>query len=224
LTSETAYAHGHPSPFRSAEGELDDHNKDRDDHEDHPDTGNPVSHAQEALDPRRSRHLPQLVLSLGGLRRERNSPRSGKSQAEAGEHYEVGVKRDLGKSANAERGERILVLQAAELSFHGGASTVEVFPPFGLTRDERVTTASLDPLARWLALTSRATELGGAALEVGTRKRPLAMFAAGLSLREAQVLLSRGTRSGMTGAQRRASKPSYHAVGTVRGFAAPGGL
>jgi hypothetical protein len=30
-----------------------------------------------------------------GLGRERNSPRSGKSEAEAGEHRQVGVKRDL---------------------------------------------------------------------------------------------------------------------------------
>jgi hypothetical protein len=53
------------------------------------------------------------------LSRERHSARSGKSQAEAGEHSQVSMERDPLDTANAERGKAVLVLQAPELDSRG---------------------------------------------------------------------------------------------------------
>jgi hypothetical protein len=85
------------------------------------------------------------------------------------------VKRDLGKPANAERGQSKFVLQAAELSFHGGAATVEIAEPLGVAWDERVAAVGLHPCGLGLAITR--TPLGGPALEVGTREYPGAVRA-----------------------------------------------
>ncbi len=70
-----------------------------------------------------------LAASEPKLRRERNGPRSGQRRWEAGEHDEVGVERDPLQTANAERHQRKIMLQAAELPLHGRASPVEVAPP-----------------------------------------------------------------------------------------------
>ena len=47
--------------------------------------------------------------------------RSGERPRQPGEHGEVGVKRDLRQATDAERAERVFVLQASELALDGGA-------------------------------------------------------------------------------------------------------
>ena len=71
------------------------------------------------------------VVGLGaGHPRERSSgcewnrSRSREREAQAGEDAEVGVKLDAGESTGAERGERVVVLQAAELALYGDAAVV----------------------------------------------------------------------------------------------------
>ncbi len=52
------------------------------------------------------------------LRCERNSPRSGKCRGETSQHHKVSVKCDSLDTANAERGQAVLVLEPPELPFH----------------------------------------------------------------------------------------------------------
>ena len=81
-----------------------------------------------------------------GLRRERNGSRSGECRGEAGEHDEVGVKRDLRQPAHAQRRQPVVVLQAPELALDGSAAPVEVGKPLSGARDERVAAVGLDSL------------------------------------------------------------------------------
>jgi hypothetical protein len=60
------------------------------------------------------------------LRRERDGSCSRKRKAQAGKDAEVSVKLDARKATGAERRERVLVLQAAELALDGGAAIVEL--------------------------------------------------------------------------------------------------
>ncbi|MEO8290831.1 MAG: hypothetical protein ABI649_07530 [Gaiellaceae bacterium] len=82
------------------------------------------------------------------------------------------MKRDLLQATDAERGQSKLVLQAAELSLHGGAASVEVAEALGVAGDERVSAVSLHPHGLGLALTGRAAPLGRLALEVGSGEYP----------------------------------------------------
>jgi uncharacterized protein (DUF433 family) len=72
------------------------------------------------------------------LRREGNGSRSCEGAGELRQNGEVGVKLDALKAAHAEREQRPLVLQAAELALDGGAALVELSPPGRLARDERM--------------------------------------------------------------------------------------
>jgi hypothetical protein len=63
--------------------------------------------------------------------------RSGEGLREPSEDAEVGVKLDAGKAANAKRGKAVVMLQAAELAFHGTASFVEALEPLAMARDAR---------------------------------------------------------------------------------------
>src|SRR5438067_2230669 len=81
---------------------------------------------------------PATRLWRTGLRREWYGSRSGGRAGEAGEDAEVGVKRDLLKPTDSDRAESPLMLEPAELPFHGCAATVEIAPPLRLARDERV--------------------------------------------------------------------------------------
>lgn len=94
------------------------------------------------------------------LSRERYCSRTGERGREPGEHGEVGVERDLREPTDAKQGEGVLVLQAAKLALNGGASSVEVAPPFRLTRDERVEPVGLDPDCVFGAWGSTARKVG----------------------------------------------------------------
>jgi hypothetical protein len=61
------------------------------------------------------------------LSREREFPRAAERLREPREHGEVGVKLDALKATDAKRGEAVVVLEPAELAFHGGAVPVETF-------------------------------------------------------------------------------------------------
>src|SRR6266545_6638806 len=82
--------------------------------------------------------------------------RSVKSQAEAGEHCQVGVERDLLQAANPEWRQCILGLQSPELSFHGSTATVQVAESLATARDEWRLASSVrrdgwrEPLGIWV--------------------------------------------------------------------------
>jgi hypothetical protein len=88
----------------------------------------------------------------GGLRREWNGSRPCERLRERGEDTEIGVKRDLLDATDAERLQPVLVLEPAERTLHGSASTVKVAEPLALARDQRVEPGSLDPSGGGLAL------------------------------------------------------------------------
>jgi hypothetical protein len=111
--------------------------------------------------------------------REWYCSRTGECLRQAGKHGEVGVKLNAIQSANAERGEAVLVLESSELALDGRASTVEGTPPLRLTRDERVQTVGLDPPRLGRALSGWATPLACAALHVRPGERPGAVVALG---------------------------------------------
>jgi len=71
------------------------------------------------------------------LRRNCDWSRSRESKSKTSEHCEVGVKRNLLKTANAKRRESVAVLQVSEQTLHGCASTVEVMEPLCVSRDAR---------------------------------------------------------------------------------------
>jgi hypothetical protein len=73
-----------------------------------------------------------MTLTSCRLCRERYRPRSRERHAEAGEHGQVGVKRDPLDATDTEGSQPVTVLQAPELSFDGSAAPVEVFPPLGV--------------------------------------------------------------------------------------------
>lgn len=92
------------------------------------------------------------------------------------------MKLDTSQPTNAERGQSEPMLEYAELSFHGRAAPVEIAPPLGVARDERLHAGGLDPSGLRSALPAGAAPLGRAALEVGTRERPGAVLAVGARL------------------------------------------
>jgi hypothetical protein len=57
-------------------------------------------------------------MSASDLRRERESPRPSKRLTEPSEHHKVGVKLDTLQTANAQRGQSVLMLQASELALN----------------------------------------------------------------------------------------------------------
>jgi len=69
------------------------------------------------------------------LRGEPYRPRPAERLREPSEHHEVGVKLDAREAANADRGESIVVLQAAELALDSATATVEVTPRLRVARD-----------------------------------------------------------------------------------------
>lgn len=101
--------------------------------------------------------------------RVRARPREG--AGELGEDRQVGVQPDPIQSTDAERGERPIVLEAAELALDGGAAAVKSREAGRLTRDQRVKAACLDPDRCGLALAGRAAPLARAALGVHPAKR-----------------------------------------------------
>jgi hypothetical protein len=117
--------------------------------------------------------------ALAALRREWNCSRSGERQAEASKHYEVSVKGDSLQATDAKRRQAELMLKPPELPLHRDAATVKLTPPLRLTRDERVATCALNPLALGLRLARGAAPLGGVSLEVCARERPVAVLALG---------------------------------------------
>ena len=64
------------------------------------------------------------------------------------------MKLDATQATNAERGEAILMLEAAELALDGGTATVDL-PWLRLARNERVQAVGLDPLGLGGALSGR---------------------------------------------------------------------
>ncbi len=95
-----------------------------------------------------------------GLRREQNGSRSGERGTEHREHGQIGMQLNASESAYAERPEAVVVLQAAEGSLNGTASSVEVAPPFALARDQRVEPGRFAPNRARLTLASRAAPVG----------------------------------------------------------------
>jgi hypothetical protein len=73
--------------------------------------------------------------SQSGLRGERHGPRSGEFQRQPPEDRQISVKPDTFDAPDAEHRQRIVVLQASELSFDGGAATVETLPLVAVVRD-----------------------------------------------------------------------------------------
>src|SRR5215211_978831 len=81
------------------------------------------------------------------------------------------------QAAHANRGQSVLVLQAAELALHGGAAPVQRAPAARVAGNERVAALGLDPSGLGLALAGRAAVLGCLALEVGPGERPASVLA-----------------------------------------------
>ena len=98
----------------------------------------------EANDGEKGAQGPSHPLTVGALRREWYCARPDQRLREAGQHGEVGVKRDLRQAANAERRQAVLVLEPAELAFNRGAARVEVAEAASLARDQRVAALGLE--------------------------------------------------------------------------------
>jgi hypothetical protein len=73
----------------------------------------------------------------------RGAARATQLLRQAGKHGQVGVKCDLRQSANAERRQPVLMIQAAKLALDGSAAPLEVAPPFRLPRAELSVEAAL---------------------------------------------------------------------------------
>ena len=70
-------------------------------------------------------------MSVPPLRGEWSCSRPGKCLRQPGQHRQVRVKLNAGQPANGERGERVVVLQAAELALTGGPTRVQGEEPPG---------------------------------------------------------------------------------------------
>src|SRR5438270_10052833 len=68
------------------------------------------------------------------LRRSRPT----KCQRQSREHRKVGVKPDALNATDTEHGQAVVVLQAAEFPFDGGAAAVEAAPLVALARDAKL--------------------------------------------------------------------------------------
>jgi hypothetical protein len=79
------------------------------------------------------------------LRREWNGSRFGERAGELGEDRQVGVQPNAVQSTDAERRERPLMLEAAELPLDGGAATVEGGEAGRVARDQWEQALGLDP-------------------------------------------------------------------------------
>lgn len=87
---------------------------------------------------------------------------------------QVGVQLHTILTAYAQRQQRPLMLETAELTLDTRPAAVEVFVPLGPARDQRVQPVGFEPHRSGLALSGRAAPLGGAAVVVGPGERPLA--------------------------------------------------
>src|SRR5438128_2638446 len=76
---------------------------------------------------RLSRHHAWMI----GLRREPHGAGSAQRLPEPREHHKISVDADASEAARAERHQPVLVLEPAELPFHGDAATVEALPLVG---------------------------------------------------------------------------------------------
>src|SRR5687767_1684878 len=102
------------------------------------------------------------------LRRNSLGVRLRQRAGELGEDGQVGMQPDAVQATDTKRGERPIVLQAAELALDGGAATVELAVAQALARDQRVQPVALDPDRRGLALAGGAAPLGRLAAVVGS--------------------------------------------------------
>jgi len=109
---------------------------------------------------------------LRGERRGAALPRE--SAAELGEN---GMEPDPLDPANAEREQRPLVLEPAELPLDRGATSIERLPALCLARDQGMQPVGLDPPRAGLALASRAAPLRRAARGIGPGEGPRPMLA-----------------------------------------------
>ena len=66
---------------------------------------------------------------MSDLRGYLDFPRPAERLPEPSEHHKVSVERHPIEPANAERGEAVVVLQAAELALNACATTVDPLPP-----------------------------------------------------------------------------------------------
>src|SRR5690348_17073724 len=101
-----------------------------------------------------------------------------KASRELRKDCQVGVQPNPVKTANAEREESPLMLEAAELTLDTAARGVQLLAALALARDERVQPVGLDPLRRRGADAGGAAPLGTTPLRVSASEHPLAMLAA----------------------------------------------
>jgi hypothetical protein len=79
------------------------------------------------------------------LRRERYGARPGERAGKLGENRQIGMQPNTLQATDAERGQRPLMLEAAELPLDRPTRTVELRGARRVARDQRVQPVGLDP-------------------------------------------------------------------------------